>query len=263
MTDTDTTEAPAPEASEPKPDYAQILTDAFVSASTNAAADGSLSDETIASVQEVFRSIPAGARGKAQGAALKAVITQGNALAVEALLDATQNLPRATSGTSRVSKPKVDPVIALAISAAGTLVAFADLTSDPELGEQAATMAKGWYNDGAPDEHKEAILRAAAGATKGAVRRTRSAGGGGGRRTYSDTLKDIIERGELKTPATLTCAKEGVTAKVLKSGEVKVGDESFANLSAAAKAVAGPDKSVNGWSYFLYEGKPVGDLRQN
>lgn len=239
-------------------DHAGNLSEVFVRVAGDF--NEALTPEQVAEVQEAFRTIPAAARGKAQATALKAVIEAGNMSAVESLLDVTTNLPKA-SGTPR-SRVQLDPVVAASIQAAAMLVAYADITSDPEVGEQVATQARGWYNDGPPEDHKDAILRAAANAVKASKRGGRG-GTGGARRAFKDTLADIVAREGIKTPATLTFGKDGQTAKLLKSGEIKVDDDTYANPSAAAKALSGDGKaSINGWTFFQYEGKPIADLRK-
>lgn len=259
MSDTEVTEVT--EAPAPKVDHGQVLGDAFIEMAKVMGDATEMTPEQISVIQDVYREIPPAARGRAQGTALKAVITAGYSTSVEALLDATTSLPKAAG----VGKPRkqLDPVTSLAIAAAATLVAFADICSDPEVGPQVSDLAKTWYNGEAPDEHKEAILRAAAAAVKAASKRSGRGGGAGGtRRTFTETLKDLIDRGDVKVGAKLTCATEGVTAKVLKTGEVQIGDTTYPNLSAAAKVVVGPDKSVNGWGYFHLDDKPIGDLRK-
>jgi hypothetical protein len=256
MSDATATATPEPA---PKVDHVAALRDSFVNIVKNF--KEALTPEQTTSVQEVYRAIPSASRSKAQGEALKAVLEAGgDSVVMGALLDATTNLPRAT-GTPK-ARVQLDPVTQLAIQAAGTLVAFADITSDPEIGQEVAKLARGWYSDGVPDEHKDAVLRSASNAVKGASKRSGGGGGGGARRSFTDTLANIVERGDIKAGSTLQSGKDGVTAKVLKSGELKVGDETFANPSAAAKHIAG-EGSVNGWAYFSYDGKKLGEYRQS
>lgn len=266
MSDTDTANTgTVTEDEAPKVDYGEVLSEAFVTASNQLDNDkGELPYEVIKALTETYRGIPAAARGKAQGIALKAVVVSGNSNAIEALLDITNNLPKSGGGNGRVSKPSVDPTTALAIQASGLLVAYSDVTGEPQYGAKAAELASDWFQNGAPEQYKDAVLKAAAKAVKGSNGR----GGSGTRATFKETLADLIGRGDIKTPATLTSTeKNGVTAKLLKNGTIKVGDEEFKNLSAAAKAVKGTGedgkpRSVNGWDFWLYEGQPVGSYRK-
>jgi hypothetical protein len=265
MTDTSTTEAPeatteAPAAPTPKVDHAGNFATALVKASAmvNEAGDD-LTDEGRNTVWEALRAVPSAARGTAQGAALKAVLDDGQADSLEYILNAINSLPKATS--SRATKPSLDPTIALAIQGAGILVAFSEIGNDPEYGADAATLAKDWFSNGStPPEHVNAVLQAASNAIKGSAKR---GGAGGTRATFDETLTDLIADDRLKTPATLVGKVNGeeVTCRVMKSGKVKFGDAEFDNLSAAAGAARGEGKSVNGWDFWSYEGTAVGKLR--
>lgn len=254
MSDTATATTEAPEAEHV--DHGAVLADAWVGIS-NAHTGNEFTPEQVTAVQESFRAVPAGARGKAQASALKAVIQSGNPAALESILEIVTDLPKAS--TPRRAK-QVDPVTDLTIRAAAALVAYADLTSDPEIGQQVAEQATAWYKSATPDEHKDAVLRLAAAGVKAFSKRAGS-GSGGPRKSFSESVADLIERGALAPNTVLTCSKEGVKAKVLKTGEIKVGDKTYTNLSAAAKDVA-QGKATNGWAFWQFEDKPVGDLRQ-
>lgn len=245
-----------------KTDHGAVLTDALLEVITEVEPGGELAEDQVAVVQTVFRSIPAGARGKAQGLALKAVVEAGGAVHLPALIDAMTSAP---APAQRASKPKADPRVALTIQAAGILVAFADVTADEELGADVAAAAKDWFQNGCPDEHKEAILRAAANAVKGAGRRSGGTASGGPRASFKETLSDIIARGGVEAPTELTYGKEGDggTATLLETGEIQVGEAIYANPSAAAKAIneAEGRGQVNGWTFFKVGGATLASLR--
>jgi hypothetical protein len=249
MSDTATTETTGSESVIEKPDHERVLTEAFVAASNAAAADGSLSDEVRASVQEAYRSVPSAARGRVQGLALKAVLSEGNPAAVSAILDACNDLPKAPS--SRKARAEENPVEAGAIRAAGYLVAYADACSDEEHGAAISEMAQAWYGgtQEMSDDVREAVLSVAAKALKVSSRR---GGGSGTRRTFTQSLSDLVESGALAAGTKLTGPKDA-KATVQKDGRLRVGNQNFDNPTAAAKACTEGSPSTNGWAFWQVE----------
>lgn len=75
------------------------------------------------------------------------------------------------------------------------------------------------------------------------------------------TLQDLIAAGLIPVDSALEAEFAGVThvARV-KSDGVEFGGHLYRNLSAAAAAARGG--AANGWNCWLYQGRPVGDLRQ-
>jgi hypothetical protein len=255
--------APAePEAEKVKRDWNAELAAAFVKAS-NAYGDiggdePGLPEDVVKAVQDAFREVPAAARGNAQALALKAVLTEGNADALESVLDAVSNMPKATgkTGTGRGRKPKVevDPVAEGTKLGAAILTAWAEITSDPEHGAAINEAASALFQNGIEDEAQRLEVIELAGRVVKAVNRSRGGGGGGGtRKTFTETLADLIGDGRIKAPANVNMGE--TSAKILKNGTVRIGDRDFDNLSAAAKFAkdpaaydAGTSKvSLNGW----------------
>ena len=75
------------------------------------------------------------------------------------------------------------------------------------------------------------------------------------------SLADLVEAGILPVDAALEAEFGGVThvARVRADG-VEFGGTTYSNLSAAAGAARGG--GANGWSSWLYQGRPVGQLRE-
>lgn len=254
--------AEAPAEAEAKPDYEALLTEAFVEASKNLTDEG-LPAEQITKVQDAFRQVPSAARGRVQGLALKAVVAEGNLDAIEAILDACNDLPKAPSSAR---KPAVDPVEAASIQAAGLLVAYAAVL-EGDAGEKAGPIAQDWYANGSvPADKLPQVLAAAERAMKAVSRGT---GGSGTRRSFSETLEDLINDGRIVPGTTKLVGSGDAKATVEKSGKVRIGNDRFDNLSAAAKHAKGGDKAVNGWDFWSVEVEvdgepkmvPVGTLR--
>ncbi len=76
------------------------------------------------------------------------------------------------------------------------------------------------------------------------------------------SIQDLIRAGLVPVDAALEATFDGVThiARVRADG-VEFGGVRFSNLSAAAAAARGHGSS-NGWIAWLYQGRPVGELRQ-
>lgn len=248
-----------------KPDYEANLVEVFTAAA-KAFADGKLPEESATAVAEAFRAIPSAARSKAQGTALKAVLTT-NPDAVEPILDICNNLPKAT--TSRSTKPAMSPVEAGTLQAAALLVAYAEVVGDEENGEAIAAAANELYSNGLAedDKRREPILKLATAALKATTRK--GGGGGGARKSFTETLEDLIKRGDLATGTVLTGPGDA-KARINKDGKIQVGTGSdaqvFENFSGAARHVKGEGKSVNGWDFWSVEkdgeSVTVGSLRQ-
>lgn len=255
MSDT-ATEAPVEAEAKttgPKADYPKVLSDAFLAAADDILAnEGALSEDGKNALQEAFRSVPSASRGKAQGEALMAVISAGKDAALEAILDACNNLPAAKSA-SRTSTPSLDPVTALAVQIAGTLVAYSDLGSTPDIGADAVALANEWYQaeGGYEGEHKDRILKTAANIVSASAKRR---GGSGTRSQFSQTVADLIEAGAIEVGTTLYGPKD-VKAKVQKDGKIKVGNSAASDSpTAAARLAKGePKASVNGWDFWEVE----------
>lgn len=220
------------------------------------------SDSDVAKLQEAYREVPAAARGKVQGVAMKRAMTEGGVDmdVLGAVLDAFNNLPAATK--SRASKPQVDEPTLNAIRLAAAMVAYEQLRSD--LGEEAHATASGWYENGAPEEHTTLITKIAAASVAATVKGGR--GGSGNRTTLTEKVSDLVARGALSEGSVLKGAN-GVEAVVQADGSVVSDGQSFDNLSAAARhhrpGKDGKATSTNGWDFWQFDGKPVGELRKS
>lgn len=218
-------------------------------------------DRDTAALQDTYRSVHASSRGKAQGIAMKRAMTEGN-VDMDVLgdvLDAFNNLP-AASKTTR-TKPKVDEGTTNAIRLTGLMVAFENLRQ--ELGEDAYNTATEWFGGEVPEEHAGTVEKVTEAVNKASTKGLR--GGGGTRTSYNDTVKDLVERGDLQVGQVLKGAN-GVEATVTESG-LETAGETFDNPSAAARAHRdkgdGKATSTNGWDFWQTEdGKSIGELRQ-
>lgn len=255
---TETTEAPtpAPEAKvdKPKVDHEQNLFDAIVIFA------GDTSDE--ASLQEAYRAVPAAARGKAQGVAMKRAMAEGGVdmEVLGSVLDAFNNLPTATKASR--TKVELDPTLAGAIRLKGLMDAFNALRV--ELGEDSYNLADTWLQSEVPEDNAAAVTKVAESVTKASALR---GGNGGPRTTFKESLKDLLERGAINAGAELTGANDA-KAVVNAEGTVTVNGEVYTSLSTAAsalrpKADGSGNTSTNGWDFWQYDGKPVGALRAN
>lgn len=227
------------------------------------------SDRNTEALQDVYRSVHASSRGKAQGVAMKKAMTEGN-VDMDVLgdvLDAFNNLPAATKTTR--TKPKVDEGTMNAIRLAGLMVGFEALRA--ELGEEAYAEANAWYGGEAPEEHQAAVLKVAENVQKASAKGVRSSRGG--RSSLREKISDLVARGALAEGDVLTGAND-VKATVNADGTLstvnpQTGEtESFDNPSAAARIHRVKDDgtvtSTNGWDFWQTEsGQSVGDLRQS
>lgn len=245
------TEAPAEVKDETPPEDA--LYDAIVAFSN---------DSDVKALQETYRGVHSSARGKAQGIAMKRAMTDGGVDmdVLGAVLDAFNNLP-AASKSSR-TKPKVDEATLAAIRLSGLMVAFEALRA--ELGEDAFTTATEWFGAEAPEEYRTQILKVAGNVTKASTKGTRSSSGG--RDTLKEKVADLIARGALPAGSVLKGAND-VEATVEADGTITTNGESFTNLSAAARVHRvkedGTKTSTNGWDFWTFDGKSVGELRKS
>lgn len=227
------------------------------------------SDRNTEALQEVYRSVHASSRGKAQGIAMKKAMTEGN-VDMDVLgdvLDAFNNLPAATKTTR--TKPKVDEGTVAAIRLAGLMVGFEALRA--ELGEDAYAEANAWYGGEAPEEHRSAVLKVAENVQKASGKGVRSSRGG--RSSMREKISDLVARGALAPGDVLTGAND-VKATIDADGKLTTvnpqtgEEESFDNPSAAARVHRVKDDgtvtSTNGWDFWQTEsGQSVGDLRQS
>lgn len=277
VTDTATQEAPVEEtAAAPEAAANDESTSTTLSSKSEVAPEDALfdaivkfaSDSDSNALQEVYRSVHASSRGKAQGVAMKRAMTEGNVdmEVLSQVLDAFNNLPAATKTTR--TRPKVDDATLATIRLAGLMVGFNALQA--ELGEEAFAAANKWFADGAPEEHTQAILKVADNAIKASSKgvRTRS----GGRSSMKEKVSDLVSRGDLTAGQVLKGAN-GVTATVTAEGKLQTTPEGgetqeFDNPSAAARVHRvkedGKATSTNGWDFWSTEdGKSIGDLRQS
>ena len=229
------------------------------------------SDKDVNALQEVYRSVHTSSRGKAQGVAMKRAMTEGNVEmdVLMEVLDAFNNLPTATKTTR--TRPALDEGTQHIIQLAGMMVGFEMLRA--ELGENAFAAANAWYTgpDGAPEEHRNTILRVAEATSKASSKGIRSRGGN--RVSMKEKLSDLVSRGDLTVGQVLKGAND-VTATVTAEGKLSTVDpkdgetKEFDSPSAAARVHRvkedGKPTSTNGWDFWVTEdGKKVGDLRQS
>lgn len=262
MTDT-ATEAPEAEAptapaapAEPKPDYEANLTAGLIEFGTTG---------DVAVLQEIYRSIPAAARGKVQGVAMKAAMDDG--LDVGKLgeaLDAFNSLPAASKSTR--TRAEVDPTTAGAIRLKAVMEAYDALKS--EYGDDAHNLADQWYNAGeTPSEQATQVERFKDKVVKAAQS---GSNGGGPRQSFSEKLSDLIADGRLPVGSTVTGAN-GASAEVVEGG-LSVNGTVHAAPTAAAKEFRTNDEgkttSTNGWDFWTVEGDDgksvtIGSLRKS
>jgi hypothetical protein len=260
-------------AEKPKVDWAATLTSAFLeAASSYDAATTALTEEAATKLGETARTVPAAARGNAQGLALKAVVENGYADALPAILDVINNLPKASTRVAKKPRVEVDPVELGGKQASAILVAWAKMTNG-ENGAAIAERAQKLYNEGIEDETvRNEVLGLADRAVKAVSRKSGSTSTGGTRKTFSESLEDLINDGRLKANQKIVGAG-GVEGKILKAGKVKIGDQEFGNLSAAASWVkqegdTSKKVSLNGWDFFTVTAEDgnavtIGSLRRS
>lgn len=219
------------------------------------------SDQDVSVLQGAYREIPTASRGKVQGVAMKRAMTEGNVDmdVLGSVLDAFNNLPAATK--SRTAKPSLDEATLNTIRLAGLMVGYETLRE--EFGAEIHAAASEWFKNGAPEAYQSAILKVAANAAAASAKGGR--GGGGNRTTMTEKVADLLARGAITAGATLTGANDA-TATVEADGSITTNGESFTNPSAAARSHRTKDgkaTSTNGWDFWQYEGKPLGDLRKS
>lgn len=264
VTDTTTDEAPASEAPATEAPAAPKVTAEQHEANLYNAIVAFGTDGNVETLQAAYREVPAAARGKVQGVAMKRAMTEGGVDmdALGSVLDAFNNLPAATK--SRTSKPSVDEPTLAALRLAGLMVAYAQVQADlGDLGATAHEQAQAWYANGAPEEHTNLITKIASNVVTASQKGGR--GGGGTRQTMTEKVSDLIARGALAEGAVLKGAG-GVEATVNADGSITTNGESFDNLSAAARVHRTKDgkaTSTNGWDFWQFDGKPVGELRKS
>lgn len=264
MSDTEVTEAPeaetqAPEATpeapaEPKVErnYEAELFDGIVAFAA---------ERNVEALQEIYRSVPAAARGKHQSVAMKRAMTEGHADmdVLGDVLDAFNNLPAVTK--TRTSKPAMDEATAATLRLASIFVAYETLRQ--QVGDEAHAAAQAWYANGAPEEHRDLVLKVASNVVSASEKLGR---GGGSRSSFKETLVDLVNDGRLPVGSVLTGPGDA-SATVLDGGKLESKGETYDNPTAACKVWRtkedGSSTSTNGWDFWTLDGKSIGDLRSN
>jgi len=256
-----TTEAPAATngdtaakaPAEPKPDHEGNLFAAITTFAT---------DNDVTKLQEVYRTVPAAARGKVQGVAMKRAMAEGG-VDLEILgnvLDAFNKLPTATK-VSR-TKVEIDPSVAGGVKLVALMKSYEAVRAALPNGDEAHAQAQAWFADGIPKEHADHVTRITEGAVKLLDRGGR--GGSGVREQKTEQLKDLIERGVLTPGIELTGANDA-KAILHEDGGLTTLGEKHGNPSAAARAHRtnkdGKPTSTNGWDFWQHEGQSIGSLR--
>lgn len=258
----ETTTETTPEAEAPKVEAPKVTAEQHEQNLYNAIV-GFASDHEVQALQTAYREVPAAARGKVQGIAMKRAMTEGN-VDMEALgevLDAFNNLPTATKTTR--TRPQVDEATQNVIRLASLMVAYQAVQESFGEGANAAhSTADEWFKSEVPESYKDTVLRLAGQIVKASERKS---GGGGTRGSFRESLSDLIGRGDLPAGAALTGANDA-SATVNADGTITTKGESFKSLSKAAKVWRvkedGSQTSTNGWDFWQYEGKPIGSLRK-
>lgn len=217
------------------------------------------SDSDVAKLQASYREVPAAARGKVQGVAMKRAMTEGG-LDIEVIgtvLDAFNNLPSVTK--SRTAKPELDPTTAGAIRLYGLMAAYESLRT--ELGDDAHNLAQRWFNDNEiPADAKAQVDKVVESVAKASAAR----GAGGPRTVLKQTFAELVTAGTIPVGATLKGAN-GAEAEVTADGKIVTLGATYDAPSPAAKAHRtqddGKKTSTNGWDFWTLDGKSIGGLR--
>lgn len=266
------TEAAPEKPAGPTPEELQANLQSAVSTSLSTAdAEGKLTEEAAAALQLAYRKIPAARRGSVQAEILRSAMgAEGvNPKAVASVLEEMTKAPEAKARATRAPKPEVPAYVQLAQAMSGLDIARLALTEgvEADIVAQATALAQSNLDGGIEDEAtREAVLNAAAKAVRAVtVKARKGSGGTGGPRTpKTETLKDLVERGDLSVGQELKAGDR--IATVTSDGKLLVNGQECDNPTAAAKA-AGVTTSVNGWAFWNVtdgEGKaqPVGNLRK-
>lgn len=262
---TGTTEAPAA----PKPTTDELVAElrSQVDNALATASGGTLAEGVSETLQASYRAVPAAKRGQVQAEILRDAINEpgANHQAIATILEVMTQAPTAKTRAPKAAKPEVPEQELLAQALNALDIARATLlegASSDEVRTEALNLSDARFT-GAEEispEAVEALTAAAAKAAKAvAVKARKSSGGTGGPRTVkTETLANLLEDGRLTVGAEL---KHGDNvATVTSEGKLQVGEQVADNPTAAAKA-AGVTSSVNGWDYWQFDGKPVGNLR--
>lgn len=264
-----TTEAEKPAG--PTPEELQAnLQSAVGTALSTADAEGKLTEDAAAALQLAYRKIPAARRGSVQAEILRSAMGADgvNPKAVASVLEEMTKAPEAKARATRAPKPEVPAHVSLAQALSGLDIARLTLLEgvEDEIVAQATALAQANLDSGIEDEStRDSILNAAAKAARAVTVKARKGGGGGGPRTpKTETLVDLVNRGDLSAGQELKAGDR--VATVTADGKLVVNGKECDNPTAAAKE-AGVTTSVNGWAFWNYtdgEGKshPVGDLRK-
>lgn len=247
--------AAAPAAPKPEVDHEGNLFNAIMAYS---------SDRNLENLQDAYRQVPVAARGKVQGLALKNAMNNGVDLALLGeILEAFSNMPTATK-TTRV-KPDLDPAAEAAVRLTGLMIGFENLRK--ELGDEAFNQATAWYNRGTPEipEEYRSYVDGVATSVQSNTR-VKTSGQRGPRSTFTQSFADLVQSGVIPVGAQLTGAGN-VTATVIEGGKIQTEKGVFDAPSAAVKGLHttkdGKETSTNGWKFWQYNGKSIGELRQS
>lgn len=268
-----TSEPAAPAEPEvPKPtteELVAVLVSTFDTALGSAQPDGSIVETDGAALQAAYRAVPAAKRGQVQAEILRAKISDpgANHQAIASLLEIMTQAPTTKTRAPKAAVPEVPAHVTLALQINALDVARLALVEgvDAEVLTEALNLSEAQLQGGFSGDTAEAntsfVTTAAAKIVKAVSVKARkaSAGTGGPRNTKTETIANLVERGSL--PAGSELKHGDLVATVTSDGKLKVGETVVENPTAAAKA-AGVTSSVNGWDYWQFSGKPVGDLRQ-
>jgi hypothetical protein len=250
---------PAPRAEKVVIDHEGNLTKAML---TFAKSQGTAED--VSTLQEAYRAVPTGTRGKAQGIAMKASMDAGVGMdKLGVILVALNNLPTATKATR--TKVEVDPLIANSQKLSALMRLFQ--TRSEVYGEEAYNLTLQWADENSTakptTEQGAAISKLVEQLTKVIDKTSKS--GSTVRTQLTETLADLVTRGALTAGSELTGA--GDAKGILNAdGSIQTLNKVFDNPSAAARAhrvdpETGKETSTNGWDFWHFGEVTIGSLR--
>lgn len=261
-----TTEA---EPAAPKPSTEELVAtlQAQVDNALQTASGDALAEGVTETLQAAYRAVPAAKRGQVQAQILRDKISEpgANHQAIATILEVMTQAPATKTRAPKAPRPET-PEFELVAQAINALdVARQELVnsiSTDEIRTQALDLATSRFDGTAETstELTEAINAAAAKAVKAVTVKARKASGGTGgpRFVKTEGLTELLSDGRLTAGAELKHGEN--VATVTADGKLTVGGVECANPTAAAKQ-AGVTSSVNGWDYWQFDGKPVGNLR--